>query len=218
MKVTTDACIQGAWTPVPPYAKRALDIGTGTGLLALMLAQRAKDMVIDAIEYDHEAAAQAKENFAASPWSERLRVIEGDVCEHKFANKYDLIISNPPFFNNSLLGDDDDKNMARHTVSLSYESLLKVIGENLSETGYASVLLPYPEYLLWKELLMKGNWVELGKLSVSHRPGATVKRVVCLFSKAKVMPLQEGALVIQNEQNQYTAEFSELLGPFYLNL
>jgi len=218
MKVTTDACIQGAWTPILHSVNRVLDIGAGTGLLSLMLAQRAQDVIIDAIEYDHEAAVQANENFTTSPWSDRLSVIEGDVCGHKFTNKFDLIISNPPFFNNSLLSDDEDKNRARHTVSLSYKSLLKVIEDNLSETGYASVLLPYPEYMLWKELLVKGSWIELGKLSVSHRPGAVVKRVVCLFSKTGLMPLQEDVLVIQNEQGQYSHEFTELLAPFYLDL
>src|SRR4051812_43889814 len=92
MKVTTDACIQGAWTAVLPQVKRVLDIGAGTGLLSLMLAQRVPGIIIDAIEYDAAAAAQARDNAIASPWKESINIIEADVCSYGFTHKYDLII------------------------------------------------------------------------------------------------------------------------------
>lgn len=218
MKVTTDACMQGAWTPVLPDVKRVLDIGAGTGLLSLMLAQRNGSITIDAIEYDPMAAGQARENVDASPWKERINIIEGDVCRHSFDGKYDLIISNPPFFNNSLLSDDADKNRARHTVSLTYDSLLKVIDENLAEGGCASVMLPYNEYLLWKGLLNDGKWHEVGRLYVSHRPGAAVKRVVCIFGKKEADSLTEESLIIYDEEHQCSQGFIKLLSPYYLNL
>ena len=218
MKVTTDACIQGSWTPVLPGVKRVLDIGTGTGLLSLMLAQRDSGIIIDAIEFDSESAGQAADNIAASPWKDRINVIDGDVCDHIFTHKFDLIISNPPFFNNSLLGEDGERNKARHTLSLTYIDLLKVIEENLTESGYASVLLPYPEYMQWKILLADNRWFEFHKLSVCHTQQAPVKRVVCLFSKKAITIVKENMLIIHNNQHQYTPGFIELLAPFYLDL
>ena len=218
MKVTTDACIQGAWTPVLPGVNKVLDIGAGTGILSLMLAQRTTGIAIDAIEYDSSAAAQAKYNIAISPWSSQINIIEGDVCNFHFAAKYDLIISNPPFFNNSLLSEIVEKNRARHTVSLSYVGLLKVIEENLAVGGYASVMLPKPEYLEWKSLLDQQGWYESTRLLVCHKPGAPVKRVVCLFGRKKTQQIAEETLIIYNGQNEYTLEFKTLLGTFYLNI
>src|SRR5688500_11779251 len=110
MKVSTDACIQGAWTPIADNVKDVLDIGAGTGLLSLMLAQRNYDIRIDAVELDVEAAQQAKENVASSPWKDRVEVIQADVTQHSFTKLYDMVICNPPFFNNSLLGDTDTRN------------------------------------------------------------------------------------------------------------
>ena len=217
MKVTTDACIQGAWTPLLPHVKRVLDAGAGTGLLSLMLAQRSGNIVIDGIESDKAAAAQALENVRASPWAGRINVLEGDAREYGYPNKYDLIISNPPFFNNSLLSDADNKNKARHTLSLSYKDLLSILDENLSYNGYASIMLPVPEYRLWKELVSQNGWFEIGRLSVSHRPGASIKRVVGLFSKTEQL-WGDHLLVINSQPNKYSAEFIDLLAPFYLDL
>src|SRR5205085_2984467 len=105
MKVSTDACIQGAWTPIEPFVKNVLDIGTGTGLLSLMVAQRNNHILIDAIELDENAAQQATENIHASPWGDRINIVNGDIRNYTFNRQYDLIICNPPFFQNSLLGD-----------------------------------------------------------------------------------------------------------------
>jgi len=216
MKVTTDACIQGAWTPLLPGVERVLDIGAGTGLLSLMLAQRKPDIVIDAIEFDNESSVQARENGIASPWRDRINILEGDVRSYGFSYKYDLIISNPPFFSNSLLGDKEAKNNARHTLSLTYGDLLKAIAGNLSDDGYVSVLLPAVEYDQWKELMVADVWNEIGKLSVSHRPGAAVKRIVGLFSK-KDTGTMCSTLTIKGDDNNYTPAFIDLLAPFYLD-
>jgi len=218
MKVTTDACIQGAWTPVLPGTQRILDIGAGTGLLSLMMAQRTQGVTIDAVEYDNDAARQAVENITASPWRDRVHVIESDVCEYSFEHKYDLIITNPPFFNNSLLGDKSAKNKAHHTISLSYEALLRVINENLTAYGYASVLLPYPEYMLWKDLLEQNGYFEVDKLNVRHTAQSAVKRVVGLCSRRQPDEYRETMLTIKEKENKYTAEFTKLLAPFYLDL
>ena len=218
MKVTTDACIQGAWTPVLPRVKHVLDIGAGTGLLSLMLAQRAQDVVIDGVEFDENAAVQAKENVNVSQWKERIKIHEADARNYTAPVKYDLIISNPPFFNDSLLSDKERKNMARHTLSLTYSDLLKVLDANLAEDGYTSIMLPYPEYQKWQTLLAQNEWFELSRLCVKHTNAAPVKRVVGLFSRKNVLTVDEQELVIMGDDNKYTSSFVELLSPFYLNL
>lgn len=217
MKVTTDACIQGAWTPVLQDVKRVLDIGAGTGLLALMLVQRNPDLTVDAIEFDTHAAQQASENISASPWKNRINILEGDVREYSFRNKYDLIISNPPFFNNSLLSNDANNDMARHTLHLSYTELLKVITSQLADDGYASILLPFAEYQLWTTLATEAGFFEIDKLLISHTADAPVKRVVSIFSKKEPSYVDEQKLFIMDGQN-YSQAFTDLLSPFYLNL
>ena len=217
MKVTTDACIQGAWTPILPDVKHVLDVGAGTGLLSLMMAQRSKDVIIDGIEFDKSAAGQAIENANTSFWKDRIKILEGDVRNFNVQNKYDLIISNPPFFNNSLLSDKDSKNMARHTLSLSYSDLLKVLDTHLKEDGYTSIMLPYTEYQEWEKLLAENEWFEFGRLRVRHGITAPVKRVVGLFGRKKIAVIDEQELVIRDDDN-YTPAFIELLSPFYLNL
>jgi tRNA1Val (adenine37-N6)-methyltransferase len=218
MKVTTDACIQGAWTPVLPGVKRVLDIGTGTGLLALMLAQRNPEICIDAIEADPQAATQAIQNVHQSPWPKRVNIIEADVRQYPFPYKYDLIISNPPFFTNNLLGPDAKKNAARHTLSLTSHDLLKSIALNLTENGYVSILLPWQEYTRWKELMQENKWKEINKLNITHKPHAPVKRVVSLWSREAICPLIEQTLIIKDNENNYTGDLKEIISPFYLDL
>jgi len=218
MKITTDACIQGAWTPVSAGITRVLDIGAGTGILSLMLAQRNPDIVIDAVEFDHDAAMQAVENVKASGWKERINVLQGDIRNYIAPARYDLIISNPPFFNNSLLSDKANKNLARHTLSLSYSDLLQAIDNNLNQGGYASIMLPYTEYLEWKEGLDENKWYESHKLFIRHKEGAVIKRVVTVFGKKRNPEIKEDTLIIKGNENLYTPEFTDLLSPFYLNL
>ena len=218
MKVTTDACIQGAWTPIQPHVKRVLDIGAGTGLVSLMLAQRNPGILIDAIELDTAATAQATENISASPWHDRICILQGDATNYPFPHKYDLIICNPPFFSNSLLSSTQQKTMARHTLSLSQNDLFTIINDNLTDDGYASILLPIAEYQQWHTLIKNNGWHEVGKLSVSHTPGAQVKRVVSLCSKNVMEIAGEHQLVIKDSNQQYTPDFTALLSPFYLQL
>lgn len=216
MKVTTDACIQGAWTPLMNGAGNVLDIGAGTGLLSLMLAQRNDSLEIDAVEIDAPAAAQAKANVAASPWETRITVVEGDVRDLQPDRQYDLIITNPPFFSNSLLGDKQDKNIARHTLSLSFDDLYSIVCRKLKSDGYVSVLLPMDEYKRWAVIMLSGGWKEIAQLQIKHSADAPVKRVVGLFSRAGD-EAAETTLIIKNGDN-YTADFCKLLSPFYLNL
>ncbi len=218
MKVTTDACIQGAWSPVLPGMKYVLDIGAGTGLLSLMLVQRNPAIVVDAIELDVDAAREARANAGSSPWNDRVNIMEGDVRDHTFPHKYDLIISNPPFFNNSLLGKEENENNARHTLSLSYRELLNVMESNLAEGGIISILLPATEYELWRSLAKANSWFEFSRLSIRHKDGAQVKRVVGVFCKKKAASAIAEELTIMGSQDKYSQNFIDLLSPFYLNL
>jgi len=218
MKVTTDACIQGAWTPVLENVKHVLDIGTGTGLLALMLAQRNANIIIDAIEFDTDAAQQALENITTSLWKNRINIAEGDARGYSFTRKYNIIISNPPFFNDSLLSNDPSNDMAKHTLHLSYTDLLQVITSNLADDGYSSILLPLAEYQLWKPLALEAGFFEIDKLLISHTAHAPVKRVVSIFSKKEPSFVDEEKLCIKDDGQNYTRDFIDLLSPFYLNL
>ncbi len=217
MKVSTDACIQGAWTPIHGNVKRVLDAGTGTGLLSLMLAQRAEDVIIDAIELDENAARQAKDNVKKSPWPERINIVQGDIRTYTFHEKYDLVICNPPFFRNSLLGDDEERNNARHTLTLTYEDLFALFEKVLIEDGYASVLLPTSEHEIWAALLKNKGWFINNLLFVQPRTDLQINRVLSLCSR-RANSMVENKLVIYEEANKYTAAAAELLSPFYLNL
>jgi tRNA1Val (adenine37-N6)-methyltransferase len=218
MKVTTDACIQGAWAPAPPTASTALDIGTGTGLLSLMLAQRFPQLHIDAIDTDTAAAKQAATNAATSPWTDRIRVMHADVRQYSPTKNYDLIICNPPFFKSSLLSGNKEKDMARHDVSLKQEELLITVSTLLSTHGTFSLLLPFTEYRQWQPLFAEYGLHEQQILYVKHHPDANVKRVVSILSKIATSAIVENTLTIKESDGNYTALFKNLLGNFYLDL
>lgn len=218
MKVSTDACVQGAWTPVAGDVKHVLDIGCGTGLLSLMLAQRYPDLVIDAIELDAAAAEQAAENVHASPWSGRIQVLQADARSFFADKKYELIICNPPFFNNSLLGPQQLRNHARHTLSLTYEDLFGCIENNLAAGGTAAVLLPSAEHQLWRKLLQANDWHIIRELLIAPRTGSAPNRVVSVCAPVYEHLQTETVAIRQEAGNDYTQEFVELLHSFYLHI
>lgn len=218
MKVSTDACIQGAWTPITDNVTQVLDIGAGTGLLSLMLAQRNNNIQIDAIELEENAAAQATENVNASPWADRINVINADVTKHVFTKQYDMVICNPPFFNNNLLGNDAQRNNARHTLSLSYEALLAVLKKVLTPDGYASVLLPAAEHVIWLQLIEKSGWSMSQILKVYPGENVAHNRVVSLCVPQKSVATEDVSLQIYKQGGGYTDEFTQLLQPYYLKL
>jgi tRNA1Val (adenine37-N6)-methyltransferase len=218
MKVTTDACIQGAWTPLLPSVVNVLDIGTGTGLLSLMLAQRNPNINIDAIELDPAAAAQASQNFSECMWTHRIHPVLTDIRLYIPPYSYDLIICNPPFFAQSLLGPTHSKNMARHDVALTSQQLLITALSMLAFNGRISLLLPYTEYLIWNKIAAQCGLYEVECLHIRHRPSAPIKRVVTVLSLAPVTSPCITELIIQNATGEYTEHFKELLADFYFNL
>lgn len=228
MKVCTDACIQGAFTALHAgSAARVLDIGAGTGLLSLMLAQQMAADVndgadpakqapvqIDAIELNAAAAMQARENFAASPWKDRLQLIEADIRHYHPPTQYPFIITNPPFFENDLKSPDHQRNAAMHAVSLDYEALLEAIRRLLTPDGRFSVLLPYEGFQRFRKLASDFVLQEL--LEVRQTPAHGYFRAVGIFGKSGELHREE--LTIYDDQRQYTPAFIQLLKPYYLYL
>jgi tRNA1Val (adenine37-N6)-methyltransferase len=224
MKVTTDACLFGALTPIfstsGESVHRVLDVGTGTGLLSLMYAQKNSDAFIDAIEIDEEAYEQAKENAAASPFADRINLAHGDAKTFSFTKKYDLIISNPPFYENELTSGDQRKNIAHHQSGLLLGELLTIIKTNLSSEGIFCLLLPFKRNeeirkILWKKNLFISKIVFV-KQSTKHN-------YFRLILEGKIKEETEAETIIDeisiwNDQQEYTEEFKELLRDYYLKL
>ncbi|WP_158618117.1 tRNA1(Val) (adenine(37)-N6)-methyltransferase [Chitinophaga lutea] len=220
MKVCTDACIQGAFTAAYireqlPGASPVLDIGAGTGLLSLMLAQSGNG-TIDAVELDAAAAQQAAENFAASPWSERLRVFHTDIAHFNPAQRYPFIITNPPFFDNDLQGPHQRRTAAMHTVTLGYEALLEAIIRLLAPGGSFSILLPRGGFDRFRRMAENEGFVLRKLLEVRQTTGHSPFRSIGIFGPAAEPQREE--LVIYNEQRQYTPAFVTLLKDYYLYL
>ena len=218
MKVCTDACILGAWfaEKIPSYSL-ILDAGSGTGLLTLMLAQKNKSE-IHGIEIDLDAYKQMKENINESKWRDRIKIFPGDFREYSFPEKYDFIITNPPFFENSLPSSIDNKNVAKHGKELSLEELIRAIAFNLKPTGTFGILLPYERSAYFEELAMQYNFSTKEKLLIKQTPSHNYFRTVMHFSRNNNLTTSEYELIIKNEQDNYTEDFKELMEDYYLNL
>ncbi|MCG2615414.1 methyltransferase [Terrimonas sp. NA20] len=223
MKVTTDSCLFGAWTAAQLDSQSPvtsiLDIGTGTGLLSLMLAQK-YSAHIDAIEIDGDAATQAEKNFAQSPWSDRLQMIHQDVHQFTPSHSYDVIISNPPFYENDLTGTDSKKNIAHHDSGLLLDDLIKIITNKLTP-GNGSFFLLMPEKRLSETLsTIRQHQLQTYKICrVRQSVGHGFFRVLIYGGNQgnETSPFNE-ELSIRNSHNEYTDEFVALLKDYYLYL
>ena len=224
MKVTTDACLFGAWVASEISNEQliinnCLDIGTGTGLLALMLCQKI-NAEFDCIEIDKEADQQAKDNADSSPWKERINVINADVKSFRFDQKYDLIISNPPFYEKEIRSSKDTKNIAHHSNELKLEELLEIIKSNLSNTGCFYLLLPYKRNEEVKKLF-KDHQLYIEKILFVRQ--STKHDYFRIMLKGKLHQEENketefDEMSIRNESQQYTDDFATLLKDYYLNL
>ncbi len=230
MKVSTDSCLFGAWVADKisnsynendqiekgQAISRILDIGTGTGLLLLMLAQKV-DAELAGIELDAGAFADADNNISASAWKERIHLIEGDVLKHSFSGRYDLIISNPPFYENSLKSDIAEKNLAKHDETLTLRSLVKVVDVLLDEAGIFAVMIPAfrsDELLTYTS---ERNLYLIESMDVLNIEGGKPIRTCFLFGRKK-LELVQTSLIIRDSTQQYTSEFKKLLQDYYLHL
>ncbi|MCP9751920.1 tRNA1(Val) (adenine(37)-N6)-methyltransferase [Ferruginibacter sp. HRS2-29] len=221
MKVCTDACLFGAWVAEKMKGENetefnVLDIGTGTGLLSLMLAQQLKGK-IESIELDAPAATQAAENFAASPWKERLKVHTGKIQGFVSGEKYGLIISNPPFFEADLRSPDASRNAAMHDTTLTLEELMKQFSLHIAVEGSGAVLIPFHRTEYLESLLDRHGFFTFSKAVVKQTTTHACFRTMLLFSK-KEREKKEEEIIIHDGERVYTERFAELLRPYYLKL
>ncbi len=216
MKVGTDSIVLGSWTPVTS-AKRILDIGTGTGILALMLAQRTpRDVQIDAVELDKEAVKQAEENVNASPWRERIRVIRHDARTYQ-APAYDLIISNPPYFEHGQILPDAARQLARLTGELDHATLLESAARLLTPFGKLALVLPVGQGEEVVSLAIGKGWYLQRRCLVETKRGKIPNLVLLLLSR-KPAETEEEQLCLREADNRYSPEFIALADAFYLRM
>lgn len=215
MKVGTDGVLLGAWASANE-PKRILDIGTGTGLIALQLAQRYPTSQITGIEIDSEAASQASENSSASPWASRIEIVCQDFLQYKSDKKFNLIVSNPPYFVDSLKCPDEQRNLARHAQGLSYELLFKHASQLLDIEGNFCVIIPAEVEMHVIECAAMHLLYPCQRLCMYNKPQAPLRRVLINFTHRLATCMNEH-LYIRKEDNNYSDEYKKLTGNFYLN-
>ena len=224
MKVTTDSCLFGAITADAISkekfeANRILDIGTGAGLLSLMIAQKNSKAIIDALEIDKDACEQAMENITASLFKERINILHGDAREFTVENKYDLIISNPPFYTNELKSGNTKKDTAHHSNELELDDLLDIIKRNINTVpGRFFLLLPYKRYNEAIDLLNKKAAYVITETKVRQSVKHDYFRIILEASFSFITESVIKEISIKDEDDKYTAEFTGLLKDYYLYL
>jgi tRNA1Val (adenine37-N6)-methyltransferase len=219
MKVGTDAVLLGAWSPVEQNPHSILDIGSGTGIIALMLAQRSHAETIDAIEIDNEAYEQCVENFEQSKWGDRLFCYHASLLEftEEIDEKYDLIISNPPFYSAEYKSENLQRDLARFSDALPFEHLLDCVSKLLSKHGMFSVIIPFNEEEIFLTLASKSNLFPNKILHVKGNPSSEIKRSLIVFSFSK-MDIKTEVLLIETSRHEYTLDYINLTKNFYLKM
>lgn len=221
MKVTTDSCFFGAWAAVEIQNSKnkiqnLLDIGTGTSLLSLMLAQK-NSVVIDAVEIDKNAAEQAAKNIFSTPWKEQINICNENILSFSPSAKYDCIISNPPFYENELASSQHEKNIAHHSEELTIEETINCIKKFLKKDGIFFLMFPFKREKEIEKILFQQHFFAEKKIylkpSVHHQPFRIVIKGLNQF----VLP-ETSAISVWNENQQYTQQFVELLRDYYLYL
>jgi len=219
MKVCTDACLFGAWCvellAAQNYSSqiKVLDIGTGTGLLSLILSQEI-DCSIDAIEIDEAAAKQAANNFSATSFGSNIKTITTDITNWDSNNRYDCIITNPPFFENDLLSTDSKRNLALHSTALNLKELASIIEKKITPDGIAAILLPFHRKESMIQLAQEKGLLLFANADIKQTPTHPHFRTFLAFSK-KAKTLQSEEIIIQDNR-VYTERFINLLKNYYL--
>jgi len=220
MKIGTDGVLVGAWTPIENNPFSLLDIGTGTGIIALMLAQRSGAEQIDALEIDEDAYEQATDNFENSPWNDRLFCFHAGLDEfvEEPEDEYDLIVSNPPFFSEDYKSDNEQRDLARFQDAMPFEDLIEAAALLLSESGIFSVIIPFKEE---EKFLALANEYELYPLKITRvkgTPTSEIKRSLLAFSRNEKTDFPVDELIIETARHIYTPEYIALTKDFYLKM
>ena len=219
MKIGTDGVLLGAWTPLINNPFNILDIGAGTGILSLMLAQRSNAEQIDAIEIDEDAYEQCVENFEASPWGDKLFCFHAGLDEFvdEPEDEYDLIISNPPFYTDDYKSDNTSRDLARFEDALPFEELIEAAALLLSDNGIFSVIIPFKEEERFVSMCKELDLFPLKITRVKGTPTSEIKRSLLAFCRMEQTPLID-ELVIEISRHNYTSEYIELTKEFYLKM
>ena len=216
MKVGTDGTLLGAWALATEGSCRIFDIGTGTGLIALMMAQRYPKAQVTAIDIDDGAVRQAKENVSASPFADRINVMKADVLTFKEEEKYDSIVCNPPFFEDSLICPDPQRTEARHTVSLGYRQLMEATFRLLKDDGRFSLIIPFDcRERLESEAHLRGFFLSR-VCSIQTTPLKTPKRYMIELSKQPVNEVDTANGILESSPQVRSDWYRELTKEFYI--
>ena len=219
MKVCTDACLFGAWmaTRVPNQGS-ILDIGGGTGLLMMMLAQKSNSH-IHGVELEDSCFLQLGENISRSPWKERLTAGHNDIREFQSRSGYDFIITNPPFYENDLPSTSKNEQLARHGSELTFGELINAIERNLSEEGRFGILLPFQRWKYFDKISSSKNFFRHETLFIRHSPVHSFFRACSIYGRKRLLPVQQSEISIRTKPDgEYTGDFVELLRDYYLYL
>ena len=219
MKIGTDGVLLGAWTSLERQPQSILDIGAGTGVVALMLAQRSHAETIDAIEIDEDAYEQCVENFEASNWADRLFCYHASLDEFvdEMDDKYDLIVSNPPFYSEIVPSGNESRDMARQNQSLPFEDLLTSVVKLLANNGTFSTIIPFKEEERFLELAATMNLNPSRLLRIKGNPTSEIKRSLLELHVGKTSVEIEN-LTIESARHEYTKEYIDLTKDFYLKM
>jgi tRNA1Val (adenine37-N6)-methyltransferase len=220
MKVGTDGVLLGAWAPVNHNPFSVLDIGAGTGVIALMLAQRTHAEQIDALEIDEEAYEQSVENFENSPWGDRLFCFHAGLDEFidEPEDEYDLIVSNPPFYSEDYKTENEQRDLARFQDAMPFEELIEAADLMLSENGIFAIILPFKEEEDFIALAKEAELYPLKITRVKGTPLSPIKRSLLAFSRKENAEIEIDELIIEIDRHIYTPEYIELTKAFYLKM
>lgn len=211
MKVGTDGTLLGAWAQ---GGQKILDIGTGTGLIAIMMAQRFPEAKVTGVDIDSSAVEQAWENVRQSPFADRINIEEADVCQ--YTGEYDCIVSNPPFFENSLVCPDSQRSMARHDTGLSYKNLFKAVKSLLTNEGVFSMVVPYDyKTRIYEEAALNGFFLHR-EWSVQTTPRKKPKRLLLAFALHSTESIDTGVGLIEDAPGLRSSWYTKLTSSFYL--
>jgi tRNA1Val (adenine37-N6)-methyltransferase len=218
MKVGTDGVLLGSWTPIHHNPFSILDIGAGTGIIALMLAQRTHAEQIDALEIDEDAYEQAVDNFENSPWGDRLFCFHAGLDEfiEEPEDEYDLIVSNPPFYAENYKTENEQRDLARFQDAMPFEELIEAADLLLSENGIFAVILPFKEEENFIALAKESELYPIKITRVKGTPASAVKRSLLAFSRNENPEPEIDELTIEIDRHVYTPEYIELTKEFYL--
>jgi tRNA1Val (adenine37-N6)-methyltransferase len=218
MKVGTDAVLLGAWTECG-NAKKILDVGTGTGVLALMLAQKS-EATIWAIDIDKDSFIDAKENAYQSKWNNRLNVLNISMQEFtkENSNDFDVIISNPPYFTDAYKAKELSRNTARHTDELPFDQLIECVVKLLSEEGHFFSILPYNEAIQFKNMAAKNNLYLIKSTRVKTKPEKEPKRLLMMYSRKQQIQTEDELVIELDERHHYTQQYIDLTKDYYLDI